>query len=133
MIENNLALFRRGWKRGTSAEQKSLLNLVFDSLIVTPDGIRAFYHSTDKAKSNVIPLKNKRATDDESVTLKHCSNFLYSPFRQEPKAPLRFPSDVGASVDKNGGADRDRTDGLRIANATLYQLSYSPMEVIQVT
>ncbi len=30
----------------------------------------------------------------------------------------------------NGGADRDRTDDLCIANAALSQLSYSPMENI---
>jgi hypothetical protein len=30
----------------------------------------------------------------------------------------------------NGGAEEDRTPDLRIANATLSQLSYRPMEII---
>ncbi len=38
--------------------------------------------------------------------------------------------DAGAVVDtRSGGASRDRTDDLRVANATLSQLSYGPLAV----
>jgi hypothetical protein len=30
-----------------------------------------------------------------------------------------------------GGASRDRTDDLRVANATLSQLSYGPLSIVQ--
>jgi hypothetical protein len=34
------------------------------------------------------------------------------------------------NIKLNGGADRDRTGGLLVANQALSQLSYSPIQVI---
>ena len=40
-----------------------------------------------------------------------------------------MPSDSSKTIEhKNGGGKEIRTPGLRIANATLYQLSYTPIE-----
>ncbi len=36
---------------------------------------------------------------------------------------------VGVRDPKSGGASRDRTDDLRVANATLSQLSYGPVRL----
>lgn len=121
VIENNLGLFHRGWKKGTPAEQKSLMHLVFDSLVVTPDGIHAYYHVTEKVKSNVIQLKKQRATDNESVALKQVSNFPYIQSKKSFAPDFRLLSDARASMDKNGGRDRDRTCDLKHAMLPLSQ------------
>jgi hypothetical protein len=38
----------------------------------------------------------------------------------------RILEPTGSVIERLGGADRDRTDDLLIANEALYQLSYSP-------
>jgi hypothetical protein len=43
------------------------------------------------------------------------------------RAPLRMTHDTLDLVGFSGGASRDRTDDLRVANATLSQLSYGPI------
>ena len=45
-----------------------------------------------------------------------------------PPRPLRFGF-LDLRYKKNGGAMENRTPDLRIANATLYQLSYDPTKV----
>ena len=50
-IEENIGLFHRGWRKATAFQQKSLLHLMFDSLVVAPDGIGAYY----KVPSEQVP------------------------------------------------------------------------------
>ena len=54
---------------------------------------------------------------------------------KEPRNSIRSPPAGGRTLlqdvrrtEKNGGADRDRTGGLRLAKPALSQLSYSPAE-----
>ncbi len=48
-----------------------------------------------------------------------------------PEAVAKFVStDHGRAVGVLSGASRTRTDGLRAASATLFQLSYSPGKLI---
>jgi hypothetical protein len=42
-VQENLELFHRGWKKATPFQQKSLLHLVFASLVVAPEEIGALY------------------------------------------------------------------------------------------
>ena len=55
----------------------------------------------------------------------------YTEHRQQPRDPLeplrqRNSIELPLEFGKLGGADRDRTGGLLVANQALSQLSYSP-------
>ena len=53
------------------------------------------------------------------------------PLEVPPEAVAKFVStDHGRDVTVLSGASRTRTDGLRAASATLFQLSYSPGKLI---
>ena len=48
------------------------------------------------------------------------------------KMCMTHDTPLGLRVGIVGGASRDRTDDLRVANATLSQLSYGPVRLLDV-
>src|ERR1700693_4277722 len=61
-----------------------------------------------------------------SARSKDCSTRLEAPQNNLNIAHVRAVSEESPHGTKAGGASRDRTDDLRVANATLSQLSYGP-------
>ena len=62
-----------------------------------------------------------------SVELTHLAMHELESSRQSPKGIIVIRGQAGKETSfKTGGANRDRTDDLRVANATLSQLSYGP-------
>lgn len=57
MIERNSEKFWDAWGKAGPAQQKHLMHLMFQSLIVTPDGIDVFYWTTEdrEAKDKKAP------------------------------------------------------------------------------
>lgn len=119
---------------------RDLVSRLVQRVEVLPDGVAVHYYagkenlgrrlaqpiSGDGAYSKKKELDMISRVDLEGESLE---NAVLDPQKRQ-KVPESGKNEFfsGSSTLIFGGADRDRTDDLRIANATLYQLSYSPTQ-----
>ena len=101
-VEENLTLFHRGWRKATSFQKKSLLHLVFDTLVVAPEEIGAFYKVTDNRNLVDTDLLIEKTLESETEVV--------IPFFYSPTDGVQYPSQ-GAPSSKGYGGSRVRTIG----------------------
>ena len=81
--------------------------------------------------------KIRPRADSDGRQVRHCQSAvhigpgkLFDCQRPDRHASLFRAGELQRSSRRNGGADRDRTDDLRLAKPALSQLSYSPAELV---
>jgi site-specific DNA recombinase len=108
-VQQNLELFQRGWKKSTPFQKKSLLRLVFNSLVVAPEEIGAFFNVTSDQPSEENG-SNPQFPSDSGV--KESTSLLNFPIYGVP-----FPSQstfggkgsIGSHVKTSGASEENRT------------------------
>ena len=109
MVERHVEKFQKTWAKATPAQQKFLTRMVFESLVMTPDGIDVFYWTTENSAANSLDRTNKKTPGSSPGVIYDLNEFR--------KASASFPSSLsagpigvaGASTDKYGGSGRSRT------------------------
>ena len=126
MVERHVEKFQNLWTKGTDAQKKFLIHQLFKTLVVTPDGIKAFYWVTERAHTKSSDSENKKAPGNSPGAFYYLDDFRRSAETfPSPLPAMHFAVD-GASADKIGEPRRARTFDPRLKRALLYRLSYRP-------
>lgn len=125
-VEENIVFFHKAWKKATPYQQKSLINLVFDSLAVAPEEIGAYYKIPSEQVSEGIEAQSKMALESNSKATTSRSAF-HNVSNVIPFKPLhRSQGRTRESVKTIGAAGMTRTCNPLVRSQVLYPIELRP-------